>query len=117
MAAGLLPLGLGRVAKGRNFAAQGPDVLTDMSCVLLQGAADDWHAIRDWVDCSGAVPIDALEHSFGGASVWVTDTARQAPSYPRFFKCRGFAHRRLAFPSERDRFEVPIAMTHLDRHT
>ena len=51
-----------------------------MSCFSLKGAADEWRATRAWVDACGAVDIEALEHEFGDASVWVTDTARHALS-------------------------------------
>ena len=58
-----------------------PHGLTEVSCCLQKGAADDWRAVHEWVDGSGAVAFDALEREFGGASVWVTDTARHVLSY------------------------------------
>ncbi|KAK9816935.1 hypothetical protein WJX72_007187 [[Myrmecia] bisecta] len=45
--------------------------------VLIQSAANDWKAMRDWVTADGGVDIDFFEAQFGSAHVWVTDTGRQ----------------------------------------
>ena len=72
---------LGRSCAGLLMSPHKVTVTNDASCLSLKGAADEWRATRDWVDQSGAVDIEALEREFGGALVWVTDTARHALSY------------------------------------
>ena len=44
--------------------------------LLLQGAAEGWRAVRDWVAPGGSLNLNFLEDHFGGAQVTATDASR-----------------------------------------
>ena len=51
-------------------------VLPGETVLCLQGVADGWPSVRDWVDAQGSVHLEALTKQFGNAKIWAPECTR-----------------------------------------